>query len=47
MAEIWFEFVIHHSGTFEWNLGLKYVGGEVSMMGNVDPNLLRLCLTLI
>ena len=39
-AEIHFDFTIHHSGNFEWNPGLEYVGGEVSIMGNVDPNVL-------
>ena len=38
--EIRFDFTIHHSGYFEWNLGLEYVGGEVCTMANVDPNLL-------
>ena len=40
VAEIHFDFTIHHSGNFEWNLGLEYVGGEVSVMSNVDPDLL-------
>ena len=39
-VEIRFNFTIHHSENFEWNLGLEYVGGEVSVMGNVDPDLL-------
>ena len=38
--EIRFDFTIHHSGYFEWNLGLEYVGGEVSVLGNVDLDLL-------
>ena len=38
--EIRFDFTIRHSGYFKWNLGLKYVGGEVSVLGNVDLNLL-------
>ncbi|KAK7846828.1 hypothetical protein CFP56_007371 [Quercus suber] len=38
--EIRFDFTIHHSENFEWNLGLEYVGGEVSTMGNVDLDLL-------
>ncbi|XP_065633827.1 uncharacterized protein LOC112010702 [Quercus suber] len=38
--EIRFDFTIHHSGNFEWNPGLEYVGGEVSTMANVDPDLL-------
>ncbi|KAK9999870.1 hypothetical protein SO802_019473 [Lithocarpus litseifolius] len=39
-TEIRFDFAIHHNGNFEWNLGLEYVGGEVSTMGNVGPDLL-------
>ena len=39
-AEIHFDFTIHHSGNFEWNPSLEYVGGEVSTMANVDPDLL-------
>jgi len=39
-AEIRFNFTIHHSGNFKWNPGLEYVGDEVSVMGNVDPDLL-------
>ena len=39
-TEIRFDFTIHHSENFEWNSGLEYVGGEVSIMGNVDPDLL-------
>ena len=39
-AEIRFDFTIHHSGNFEWNPGLEYIGGEVSIMANVDPDLL-------
>ena len=42
-TEIRFDFTIHHSGNFEWNSGLEYVGGEVSTMVNVDPNLLSYC----
>ena len=38
--EIHFDFTIHHSGYFEWNLGLKYVGDEISIVGDVDPDLL-------
>ena len=38
--EIRFDFTIHHSGYFEWNPSLEYVAGEVSVIGNVDPNLL-------
>ena len=38
--EIHFDFTIHHSGYFEWNPSLEYVSGEVSTMGNVDPDLL-------
>ena len=38
--EIHFDFTIHHSGYFEWNPSLEYVAGEVSVIGNVDPNLL-------
>ena len=38
--EIHFDFTIRHSGYFKWNLGLKYVGGEVSVLGNVDLDLL-------
>ena len=39
-TEIRFDFTIHHSENFEWNPGLECVGGEVSIMGNVDPDLL-------
>ena len=39
-AKIRFVFTIHHSGNYEWNPGLEYVGGEVFTMGNVDPNVL-------
>ena len=39
-TEIRFDFIIHHSGNFKWNPDLEYVGGEVSTMANVDPNLL-------
>ena len=39
-AKIRFDFTIHHGGNFEWNPSLEYVGGEVSTMGDVDPNLL-------
>ena len=39
-TEIHFDFTIHHSGNFEWNPSLKYVGSEVSTMTNVDPDLL-------
>ena len=39
-AEICFDFTIHHSGNFEWNPSLEYVGDKVSTMVNVDPNLL-------
>ena len=38
--EIHFDFTIHHSRYFEWNLGLRYVGGEISVVGDVDPDLL-------
>ena len=40
VAEIRFNFTIHHSVNFEWNPGLEYIGGEVSVMDNVDPDLL-------
>ena len=39
-VEIRFNFTIHHSGNFEWNPGLEYVGGEVFTTGNVDLDLL-------
>ena len=39
-TEIRFDFIIHHSGNFEWNPNLEYVGGEVSTMANVDLDLL-------
>ena len=39
-AKIRFDFTIHHSGNFEWNPSLEYVGGEVSTMVNVDQDLL-------
>ena len=38
--EIHFDFTIHHSGYFKWNPGLEYVGDEVSVLGNVDLDLL-------
>ena len=38
--EILFDFTIHHSGYFEWNSSLECVGYEVSIMGNIDPDLL-------
>ena len=38
--EIHFDFIIYHSGSFEWNPGLKYVGGEVYVKGDIDPDLL-------
>ena len=38
--EILFDFTIHHNGYFEWNSSLECVGDEVSIIGNVDPNLL-------
>ena len=40
VAEIRFDFIIHHSGNFEWNPDLEYVGGEVSTMANFDLDLL-------
>ena len=39
-GKIRFDFTIHHNGYFEWNPSLEYVAGEVSVIGNVDPNLL-------
>ena len=35
-----FDFTIHHSGNFEWNPSLEYIGGEVSTVANVDQDLL-------
>ena len=40
VAEIRFDFIIHHSGNFEWNPSLEYVGGEVFTMANIDSDLL-------
>ena len=40
VVEIHFNFTIHHNGNFEWNPGLEYLGGKVSVMDNVDPDLL-------
>ena len=40
VAEIRFNFIIHHNGNFEWNPSLEYVGGEVFTMANVDSDLL-------
>ena len=40
-AGIRFDFTIHHSGNFEWNPSLEYVGSEVSTIANVDPDLLN------
>ena len=41
VVEIRFNFTIHHSGNFEWNPSLEYLGGKVSVMGNVDLDLLN------
>mgnify|MGYP007088681966 CR=1 FL=1 len=38
--EILFDFTIHHNGYFEWNSSLECVGDEVSIIGNIDPDLL-------
>ena len=40
VVKIRFNFTIHHSGNFEWNPSLEYLGGKVSVMGNVDLDLL-------
>ena len=40
VVEICFDFTIYHSGNFEQNPSLEYVGGEVSTIANVDPDLL-------
>ena len=40
VAEIRFDFTIHHNGNFEWNPSLEYVGGEISTMTNFDLDLL-------
>ena len=39
-VEIRIDFTIHNSENFEWNPSLEYVGGEVSIMANVDLDLL-------
>ncbi|KAL0003635.1 hypothetical protein SO802_011196 [Lithocarpus litseifolius] len=39
-AKIHFYFTTHHNGNFEWNPGLEYVGGEVSVM---DDDVTYMC----
>ena len=39
-TKIRFDFTIQHSGNFEWNPSLEYVGGEISTMTNFDLDLL-------
>ena len=38
MADLAFNFEIHHGGQFLWNPDLVYLGGSISFVDNVDPN---------
>ncbi|KAK9989706.1 hypothetical protein SO802_029945 [Lithocarpus litseifolius] len=38
MADLTFNFEIHHGGQFGWNLDLVYLGGSTSFIDDVDPN---------
>lgn len=40
MVDLWFSFEIYKDGSFEWNPDLVSVGGKVSFVYNVNPNLL-------
>ena len=37
MADLVFNFEIHHGGQFVWNPNLVYLGGSTSFVDNVDP----------
>ena len=38
MADLVFNFEIHHGGQFVWNPDLVYLGGSTSFVDNVDPD---------
>ena len=38
MADLAFNFEIHHGGKFVWNPNLVYLGGSSSFVENVDPD---------
>ena len=38
MADLAFNFEIHHGGQFVWNSDLVYLGGNTSFVDNVDPD---------
>ncbi|KAL4625631.1 hypothetical protein ACB092_05G039500 [Castanea dentata] len=38
MADLTFNFEIHHGGQFVWNPDLVYLGGNTSFIDNVDSN---------
>ena len=38
MADLAFNFEIHHGGQFVWNPNLVYLGGSTSFVDNVDLN---------
>ena len=38
MADLTFNFEIHHGGQFVWNLDLVYLGGNTSFIDEVDPD---------
>ena len=38
MANLAFNFEIHHGGKFVWNLDLVYLGGSTSFVDNIDPD---------
>ena len=38
MADLAFNFEIHHGGQFVWNSDLVYLGGSISFVDNVDSD---------
>ena len=38
MADLTFNFEIHHGGQFVWNPDLVYLGGSTSFINEVDPD---------
>ena len=38
MADLAFNFEIHHGSQFVWNPDLVYLGGSTSFVDNVDPD---------
>ena len=38
MANLAFNFEIHHGSQFVWNPDLVYLGGSISFVDNVDPD---------